>query len=203
MVSDTILSLIIGAVVGIASVVASLVAAVLSIRSTERALVIQLQSDESKRAIATLHKLFSAKNSPHYLYASDISQFLDSMDSAYLPNDVREWASRRLREFWDEQERTFPDDAEFSSIQAQVDEQEYQAFLDNLDPDQRREEEFRKYRERLGEDSTRYLRQALTGRPRHKLARVKNGLQKILQFPRLNSIYRNLRKRLHRKSIED
>jgi len=191
LVSDTILGLVVGAAVGIVGIIASLAGTMSSNRSSERRLIIQLQNEEIKRALTTLHSLLNS-NEEAYIYAGKIWQFLNSMDSAYLPNDVRAWATKKHDDFWDEHQKAFPDDYDFSAHQAQMDEDEYQAFYDDLDPTQRREEDFRVFRERLRKESTSYLKQALTGRPSKapKFANIKRGFKRA---------YLTLQRKFHRK----
>jgi hypothetical protein len=177
--------------VGMVGIIASLTGTISSNRSAERRLIIQLQNEEIKKALTTLHGLLNSKEEA-YIYASKIWQFLDSMDSAYLSNEVRAWATKKHDEFWDAHHKAFPDDYDFSEGQTQIDEDEYQAFYDDLDPAQRREEDFRVFREGLRKESTSYLRHALTGRSKnpHRFAKIKRGFKRASQ---------TLRRKFHRR----
>src|SRR2546425_13370874 len=102
MVSDAILGLIVGGAVGIVGILATLASALLSSKSEERRLTIQLQSDETKKAIVSLHGLMMESQEIPLIHASNITKFLSSMDSAYLPQPVRKWATKKLGKLWAE-----------------------------------------------------------------------------------------------------
>ncbi len=202
MVSDTILAGIITGIAGIAGILATLILALSSKRSAERIAIIQLQSADSKISIQTLNSLFNSQEDP-WIYAGKISEYLNSIDSAYLPDKSRDWATRRLSEFWDEYAKDFPDDTDLTEAQAQMDEDEYQYFYDDLDPSEQLREDFRVYRDRLRKGSTEYFRHAISGRPikKHTSTKVKHGLARI---PRRTNLkiklgYYRLRERFRRK----
>lgn len=163
--------MIIGAVVGVVGIFATLWVAISLTKSAERQLIIQLQNEEAKKAIVALHSLTESK-ADRLIYASDIWKFLDSMDSAYLPDDLRDWAVEKLNEFWDKQVEAFPD--EFADLDPKRNAEEWEAYLSDLPTEERRKVEFDAYREDFRRDATLHQRQALTG-----LATRKKRLRKL------------------------
>jgi 6-pyruvoyl-tetrahydropterin synthase len=201
LVSDTILGVIAGAVVSIVSIVASVAGTISSRRSSERQLIVQLQNEETKRAVVSLHGLMMESKQEPILYASDISKFLDSMDSAYLPDPVRTWATKKLDEFWDEMAKMVPEST-VTEEEAKQSAEEYEAYLEDLDPEERNRELFQGYREKFRKEATSFLQSSISGRPIKKrlLTKVKQGL---LRIPRRTKLkiklgYHRLRERFRR-----
>ena len=184
LVSEQLLGQIVAATVGIVGILATFALAMLSKKSDERRLIVQLQNEDSKRAIVSLHGLIMESKQEPILYASDISKFLDSMDSAYLPEPVRKWATKKLYEFWDEMEKRVPEST-LTEEEAKQSAEEYEAYLEDLDPEERNRELFRGYRENFRKEATSFLQSSISGRPYHpervpsRLSRTRRVLRKV------------------------
>jgi len=161
-VSEQLFGLILSAAIGIVGILSSLTVAILSNRSAERRLVIQLQHEETKKAIVDLNSRMISSATAQ-MYQITISEFLNSIESAYLPDVVRKWATMTLDEYSKRRE-------------------EHSKQLDKSSPKQRLklEDQFREYRSNFAKEATAHLMHSLTGRRQGlRLAKLRNDMGKI------------------------
>jgi hypothetical protein len=99
LVSDQLLGLILSAAIGIVGILATLTGVALTNRSAQKLLTIQLQHEETKNAIVALNNRMISLTSTETMFSVNLRGFLRSIESAYLPDSVREWATEKLDEY--------------------------------------------------------------------------------------------------------
>jgi len=90
LVSEQLLGLILSAAIGIVGILATLAGVVLTNRSAQKLLTIQLQHEENKKAIRDLNSLLisTPPATTASVYYDEFRGFLQSIDSAYLPDAI-------------------------------------------------------------------------------------------------------------------
>ena len=166
MVSEQLLGLILSAAIGIVGILATLAGVVLTNRSAQKLLTIQLQHEENKKAIRDLNSLLisTPPATTASVYYDEFRGFLQSIDSAYLPDAVREWATRKLGDH-------------------KVKLDEYLARSGPSDP--RLKGQFQDDMSDFADEATSYLMSSLAGRPYrrgHRIVMIRSLFRKTLKW---------------------